>query len=123
MKLKLKHILIFVLSIFIGLQIFLFIAADYNNSSILIYANSRKSDTSLFLINQVIVDTVDLNDPIVYLGLNRLKLGSNDIIIKEVDGKIKYQTKIYYFGLFGWHSIDIIEQDWIIHKKRYFYFF
>lgn len=120
MKSKFYKFILFCIFLLVIFELYTFYKAD-GNTFIVVYGQYRDDQgKSLLLINNVVVDTVYLNHPFAYMGNNSLSFGKNDITIKEIESNVEYNTSISFFGLFTWHTFDIMEDNKLMHEKYYY---
>jgi hypothetical protein len=74
--------------------------------------NEYKSDF-LFSINDKNLDTLNVNIPCSFSEGYNLRFGKNSIKLISLDSTKNFETRIYFYGLFTWNSIEVTSKDFI----------
>jgi len=121
MRLKFYKFIFFCILLFVTFELFMFYKTKGNTSIAILGGSIDNSlSKSVFLINDKIIDTIDLNIHYSYFGVKNLSFGKNDIKIKEIETNIEYKTSITFIGVFTWHTLVIVEDNKLMHEKYYY---
>lgn len=120
MKKKIYRLLSLITLLFILTQIYFHLSNNGNTTVIIFGQHREKEIKSLVIINNIVVDTVNINNPIIYIDSYRMVFGRNDIEVREIDSGKKYKVTMCFIGLYTWNSMDIFQNGDVFHQRYYY---